>query len=64
MFGKKKKGFDEKIENALEGELLMSEDILQNEEEAERETVSEEGKKEKKKKEKKKKKLKTGERGY
>jgi len=56
MFGKKKKGFDEKIENALEGELLMSEDVLQNEEEAERETASEEGKKEKKKKEKKEKK--------
>ncbi len=57
MFGKKKKGFDEKMENALEGELLMSEDILQNEEEAEWETVSEEGKKEKKKKEKKDKKV-------
>ena len=55
MFGKKKKGFDEKIENALEGELLMSEDVLQNEEETERETVSEEegDKKKKKKKDKK-----------
>ena len=57
MFGKKKKGFDEKIENALEGELLMSEDILQNEEETEREAVSEEGKKEKQKKGKKDKKV-------
>ena len=50
MFGKKKKGFDEKIENALDGELLMSEEILQNEEETEWETVSEEGKKEKREK--------------
>lgn len=62
MFGKKKKGFDEKIENALEGKLLMSEDILQNEEETEREAVSEEGKKEKKKKGEKDKKKK-GEKG-
>lgn len=53
MFGKKKKGFDEKIENALEGELLMSEDILQNEEETVREAVSGEGKKQKRKREKK-----------
>ena len=54
MFGKNKKGFDEKMGNALEGELLMSEDILQNEEETERETVSEEGKKKKKEKKNKK----------
>ena len=58
MFGKNKKVFDEKIENALEGELLMSEDILQNEAEAERETASKEGKKTRKKnKDKKEKKV-------
>ncbi len=53
MFGKKKRGFNEKMENALEGELLMSKDILQNEDETARETVSKEGKRKKDKKDKK-----------